>query len=256
MKQGGKDMCETIKITKRLILYAVLSLIAMILINVNIEKNIFFVDKAWISNDMLMNITGGLLAGFTAVVFEKVYKYRLDKAQAIRNLSAYLVMLYAELYYWICNIKELDDDKNVEIPQNLFSGKRPIIDTYLWNISNIDYCEFWHKGNLQKIVEDFAVEGIGKIRMLQSKMIYLNIALSEKQINVCKNAPYIENEYKVLHIISCELQQVCDNIESVLKQIEKTDKQFDWGVQKEKIVEGYLGLYPPKLEEFIGDEKR
>lgn len=187
-------MCETIKITKRLILYAVLSLIAMILINVNIEKNIFFVDKAWISNDMLMNITGGLLAGFTAVVFEKVYKYRLDKAQVIRNLSAYLVMLYAELYYWICNIKELDGDKNVEIPQNLFSGKKPIIDTYLWNILNIDYCEFWHKGNLQKIVEDFAVEGIDKIRMLQSKMIYLNIALNEKQINVCKNAPYTGNE--------------------------------------------------------------
>lgn len=39
-------MCETIKLTKRLMLYAVLSLIAMILINVNIEKNIFFVDKA------------------------------------------------------------------------------------------------------------------------------------------------------------------------------------------------------------------
>lgn len=93
-------------------------------------------DKAWISNDMLMNITGGLLAGFTAVVFEKVYKYRLDKEQAIRNLSAYLVMLYAELYYWICNIKELDGDKNVEIPQNLFSGKKPIIDIYLWNISS------------------------------------------------------------------------------------------------------------------------
>lgn len=248
-------MRETIKITKRLILYAVLSLIAMILINVNMEKNIFFVDKAWISNDMLMNITGGLLAGFTAVVFEKVYKYRLDKEQAIRNLSAYLVMLYAELYYWICNIKELDGDKNVEIPQNLFSGKKPIIDTYLWNISNVDYCEFWHKGNMQKAIEDFAVKGIGKIRILQSKMNYLNIALNEKQINVCENAPYTGNEYKVLHIISCELQQVCDNIESVLKQIEKTDKQFKWSVQKGKIVEGYIGLYPPNLEEFIGNEK-
>lgn len=248
-------MCETIKLTKRLMLYAVLSLIAMILINVNIEKNIFFVDKAWISNDMLMNITGGLLAGFTAVVFEKVYKYRLDKTQAIRNLSAYLVMLYAELYYWICNIKELDRDKNVQIPQNLFSGKKPIIDTYLWNISNIDYCEFWHKGNMQKAIEDFVVEGIGKIRILQSKMNYLNIALNEKQINACKNIPYTGNEYKVLHIILCELQQACDNIESILQEIEKIEKQFEWSVQKEKIVEGYIGLYPLNLEEFIRNEK-
>ena len=72
MKEG-EEMAQTIKLTKRLILYAGLSLIAMILVNVNMEESILFVDQAWISNDMIMNIVGGLLVGFVAVILEKVY---------------------------------------------------------------------------------------------------------------------------------------------------------------------------------------
>ena len=70
MKEG-EHTAQTIKLTKRLMLYAGLSLIAMILVNVNMEESIFFVDQAWISNDMIMNIVGGLLVGFVAVILEK-----------------------------------------------------------------------------------------------------------------------------------------------------------------------------------------
>lgn len=35
------------------------------------EESILFVDQAWISNDMIMNIVGGLLVGFVAVILEK-----------------------------------------------------------------------------------------------------------------------------------------------------------------------------------------
>ena len=254
MKEGEK-MAQTIKLTKRLILYAGLSLIAMILVNVNMEESIFFVDQAWISNDMIMNIVGGLLVGFVAVILEKVYKFKLDKAQALRNLSVYLMLLYGELYYWICNIEELEKDRKLEIPKNLFSGKKPIIESYLWNISRVDYCDFWRKGGMQEKFEMFAKDGIDEIRALQSKMFYLEIALNEKEINVCKNIPYTGDEYKVLHIISDWLQQACDDIEPVLQQIEKEEKNFDWKCQKEKIVENYTGLFTEDLKEFIKNEQ-
>lgn len=254
MKEG-EEMAQTIKLTKRLILYAGLSLIAMILVNVNMEESIFFVDQAWISNDMIMNIVGGLLVGLVAVILEKVYKFKLDKAQALRNLSVYLMLLYGELYYWICNIEELEKDRKLEIPKNLFSGKKPIIDSYLWNISRVDYCDFWRKGDMQEKFETFAKDGIDEIRALQSKMFYLEIALNEKEINICKNIPYTGDEYKVLLIISNRIQQACDDIESVLQQIEKEEKNFDWKCQKEKIVENYTGLFAEDLKEFIKNEQ-
>ena len=254
MKEG-EEMAQTIKLTKRLIVYAGLSLIAMILVNVNMEESILFVDQAWISNDMIMNIVGGLLVGFVAVILEKVYKFKLDKAQALCNLSVYLMLLYGELYYWICDIEELEKDRKLEIPKNLFSSKKQIVDSYLWNISRVDYCDFWRKGDMQEKFETFAKDGIDEIRALQSKMFYLEIALNEKEINVCKNIPYTGDEYKVLHIISDWLQQACDDIEPVLQQIEKEEKNFDWKCQKEKIVENYTGLFTEDLKEFIKNEQ-
>ena len=254
MKEG-EEMAQTIKLTKRLIVYAGLSLIAMILVNVNMEESILFVDQAWISNDMIMNIVGGLLVGFVAVILEKVYKFKLDKAQALCNLSVYLMLLYGELYYWICDIEELEKDRKLEIPKNLFSGKKQKIDSYLWNISRVDYCDFWRKGDMQEKFETFAKDGIDEIRALQSKMFYLEIALNEKEINICKNIPYTGDEYKVLLIISNRIQQACDDIESVLQQIEKEEKKFDWKCQKEKIVENYTGLFAEDLKEFIKNEQ-
>lgn len=195
------------------------------------------------------------LSMFYGFILEKVYKFKLDKAQALRNLSVYLMLLYGELYYWICNIEELEKDRKLEIPKNLFSGKKPIIESYLWNISRVDYCDFWRKGDMQEKFEMFAKDGIDEIRALQSKMFYLEIALNEKEINVCKNIPYTGDEYKVLHIISDWLQQACDDIEPVLQQIEKEEKNFDWKCQKEKIVENYTGLFTEDLKEFIKNEQ-
>ena len=58
-----------------------------------------------------------------------------------------------------------------------------------------------------------------------------------------------------MHIISDWLQQACDDIEPVLQQIEKEEKNFDWKCQKEKIVENYTGLFTEDLKEFIKNEQ-
>ena len=58
-----------------------------------------------------------------------------------------------------------------------------------------------------------------------------------------------------MHIISDWLQQACDDIEPVLQQIEKEEKNFDWKCQKEKIVENYIGLFAEDLKEFIKNEQ-
>lgn len=108
---------------------------------------------------------------------------------------------------------------------------------------------------MQEKFETFAKDGIDEIRALQSKMFYLEIALNEKEINICKNIPYTGDEYKVLLIISNRIQQACDDIESVLQQIEKEEKNFDWKCQKEKIVENYTGLFAEDLKEFIKNEQ-
>ena len=115
--------------------------------------------------------------------------------------------------------------------------------------------EMLNKAGMQEKFETFAKDGIDEIRALQSKMFYLEIALNEKEINICKNIPYTGDEYKVLLIISNRIQQACDDIESVLQQIEKEEKNFDWKCQKEIIVENYIGLFAEDLKEFIKNEQ-
>ena len=131
-------MSTEIKITKRLILYAIGLLLVAVIINVNMESHIWVLNSSFISNSLLLTLIGGVCTGITAVIVEKIYKYRLDKrinTFAIFQLSS---LLYAELYYWHCNINELNDNREIPIPENIFDNKIPLIRNYINQIASID----------------------------------------------------------------------------------------------------------------------
>lgn len=92
----NEHMQQEMRITKRLIVYAIISMIVAFLINVNIEMKLVCLDTVWISNELILSIVSGCFTGFLAVILEKIYKYRIDKSSAIIRLyyNLYMKVVY------------------------------------------------------------------------------------------------------------------------------------------------------------------
>ena len=247
----NEHMQQEMRITKRLIVYAIISMIVAFLINVNIEMKLVCLDTVWISNELILSIVSGCFTGFLAVILEKIYKYRIDKSIAIILLYYNLYMLYAECYYWICNIKELEADKKLKIPKELFSGKLPLMNCYLSVIRDTDYVCFFKKDTVMEMHENFCINVIYKIEKVFNETKCLEMALNIEEINKLTQEESCGETYRVLHIMSGELQNVCSDVEIFIMEIDKKDKRVDWSRDKRKIVKSYLGLYNFDLKKFF-----
>ena len=58
---------------------AVLTLIAAICVNINIETGIITLNTFVLSNNMALTLSSGVCTGVVVVLVEKIYKYYLDK---------------------------------------------------------------------------------------------------------------------------------------------------------------------------------
>ncbi len=246
-------MSTEIKITKRLILYAIGLLLVAVIINVNMESHIWVLNSSFISNSLLLTLIGGVCTGLTAVIVEKIYKYRLDKrinTFAIFQLSS---LLYAELYYWHCNINELNDNREIPIPENIFDNKIPLIRNYINQIASIDYCVFWGKDKLMVEQGAFKSTYFGQINKMLLDLGYFSRGILENRIEKLKgNMENLTDEYQVLQILDKSILQCMEIVDSYIGVIQIKDLQNSWEQQKKYLEGNYLGIYSVgKTKEFV-----
>ena len=137
------------------------------------------------------------------------------------------------------------------MPENLFSGKMPLMTSYLSMIRNMDYVCFFKKDSVMEMHENFCENNIYKIKEVLDETIYLKIALNEERIKKSKHKESSGEVYRVLHIISGDLQNICRELEIFITEIDKKDRRGDWSRDKWKIANGYLGVYSSDLEKFF-----
>ena len=247
-------MQQEIKIIKRLILYGILMLAVSILVNVNSEKMYIQINSPLISNNLALTLLGGVCTGIIAVLFEKIYAYHLNRLAITRSIYIDAIRLYAEIHYWICNIKELIADRNIGVPTNLFSHKLPEVNAYINKLKSYDYCNFLRKDSVNKAYEVFREQDSNAILCVLSKIYYLPIAINQSKIDeIQKNIQSKDYIYKVLSILENQLLLCEERIENLIDEVSKNGKLLDWDKDKSIILKGYNGVYAQSLEDFINE---
>lgn len=245
-------MKQEVKIIKRMIIYMILTFLVAFLANLNSENNFLSINSTILSNNFVLTIAGGICTGITAVLLEKIYKYHIDKVTMIQNMYVDAYMLYGEIYFWVCNIKELKQNREVQIPKNLFSNKQAYVYSYISRLINYGYCSFWMKNSLCSVFDSFQVDGFNYINKVLSLMGYLEISINESEIIKLKTGiDDKENVYKVLTIFEKKLLHCEQIIDSLLVELSKNSKNLDWEYHKNIIVNKNINIYGQSVEEFI-----
>ena len=143
-------MSTNIKIIKWLSAVAAIALVMTWCVSVNIETGWIVLNSSFISNNMLLTLFGGICTGLAAVLTEKIYKYFLDKASIKNYLYSNAMMLYSDFYYMHKDIESLFSDRTLDIPENLFSSRVPVMYNRLYNVAYTEYCVFNKKDKFNK----------------------------------------------------------------------------------------------------------
>lgn len=245
-------MEQEIKIIKHLILYGGILLIVALLANFNSEKMYISINSPIVSNNLVLTLAGGICTGITAVLLEKIFKYRLDKSNIIKSMYCDAVMIYSEMYYWMRNVEELCNDRNLPIPENLFSNNLPMVNSYICRLRCYDYSCFGKRDSVEKAHDAFKQKDLKDINDVFSCMNYYGIAITQSKINELDTG--IKNKddiYRVLTILDNKLICCEERIENLIKELDKADRTLSWEKDKDMIINGYYGIYGKTLEEFI-----
>ncbi len=247
-------MSANIKIIKRLMVIAVLTLIATICVNINIETGIIALNTFVLSNNIALTLSGGVCTGVVVVLAEKIYKYYLDKNATKYFLYNTMMMLYSDYYYTYRDIDKLLKNRNLIVPKNLFSYRMPTMQNRLGGIANTDYCVFKKKDKFMFVHNDFAQNKFIKLKNQLDQYIYFQIAYTEmemKQIMGIENAN--KNIYEVLNVLGGFSKEALGILNQYLDALQKdSPKKFNWSQNVETIHNSYLGLYNSgNVDEFL-----
>lgn len=247
-------MEQEIKIIKRLILYGGILLVVALLANINSEKTYIAINSPIVSNNLVLTLAGGICTGITAVLLEKIFKYRLDKSNIIKNMYYDAVMIYSELYYWSRNAEELCSNRKLPIPENLFSNNLPLVNSYICRLRCCDYSCFGKRDSVGEALDIFKQKDLQGINDVFSCMNYFRIAIAQSKINELETGVRNKDDiYRVLTILDNMLICCEEGIENLIKELDKADTTLRWEKDKEVIINGYFGVYGKSLEEFIGN---
>lgn len=243
-------MTQQVKVLKRLIWWAIGTAVIIILINLNVEVKFINVNLPIVSNQLFLAIVEGIFTGIVAVIAEKFYVYKLNKREVIEKLYDYLLVLYAEIYYWQCNINELEKDHKISLPKNLFENKRGYLLQLLDSVRWLDYDSF-QRNELQKSYREFVKSGIPNIKNMIKDTIYFEIEMIQTEIAKNEGTGYISRIYEVLYILNEKFEICRCKIENVLVIIDRLYNKVDWIGDKEIILSSYIGLYNASVKQFI-----
>lgn len=233
---------------------AVLTLIATICVNINIETGIIALNTFVLSNNIALTLSGGVCTGVVVVLAEKIYKYYLDKNATKYFLYNTMMMLYSDYYYTYRDIDKLLKNRNLIVPKNLFSYRMPTMQNRLGGIANTDYCVFKKKDKFMFVHNDFAQNKFIKLKNQLDQYIYFQIAYTEmemKQIMGIENAN--KNIYEVLNVLGGFSKEALGILNQYLDALQKdSPKKFNWSQNVETIHNSYLGLYNSgNVDEFL-----
>ena len=229
-------------------------------------------NSVLVSNNLLLALLTGAFTGIIAVLIEKIYLYRVHKNTLREWLYGQACMLYAEIYYWHCNIEELQDDKTKAIPPNLFSNKINMVTGILLNIVYTDYAVLFGTDNLLLEHTTFKTSDWIKIKRILDEHIYLDIALKTAELKCLNNkAECLENQlatgiseeiynvkkdyslvYATLKAYNTKLKNVVTRLDEYIVALQKDNpRKYDWERDKKRVHSGYIGIYTCSLDEFI-----
>ena len=252
-------MSTNIKIIKWLSAVAAIALVMTWCVSVNIETGWIVLNSSFISNNMLLTLFGGICTGLAAVLTEKIYKYFLDKASIKNYLYSNAMMLYSDFYYMHKDIESLFSDRTLDIPENLFSSRVPVMYNRLYNVAYTEYCVFNKKDKFMSTHNNFVNFEFVKLKNWMDKNIYFQIAIIKSKMCRTVNGATQkadENIYKTIKVIdiySKSAMEILDRYLSVLQN--ESSEKFNWEKNKEIIHKGYLGIYNSgNLDDFLKQE--
>lgn len=246
-------MKAEVKITKCILLCTIISLVFAVVININIDKELFIFGWKIVLDNFVLTLVCGIFTGSLVILIEKIYRYEMSKSSARFYLYNIAGDLYAEIYYWHRNIRELNNNKSLQIPINLFSNKMPMIQNMLSSIRHTDYYPFWKKERFFLKHEAFISNEYWELEKCFQNCVYFDFAINGKKYNLPVDYTKV---YDVLNILDTKFLVALDLIEKYLKSIEKTEKRYNWEMRKGKIQSSYLGLYNiENLDDFIARNK-
>ena len=249
-------MSAEVKLTKWLLFCTIILLIIAVLINLNIENSYIVLDSPFVSNNLALTLVGGVITGITAVIIEKLYRYKINKEFLQRFLWGRAAMLYGEIYHTHRTIEYVMGNKDIFPQEQIFINQVYKIQNIALEITNTDYQSFF-KDNLIKTHEKFRSGIHYKILFfhvdfdnLRSSINKFEIAKLEQKMLLLKNemkhidckpadTTYVEKYkiYYVLKILNQKLISYLDVIEHYMKAIQLDEpKEYDWDLLKCQII--------------------
>lgn len=248
-------MKQEIKISKYLIGILSIFLLLSVLVNYNSENGCIIINSSVLSNNLLLTLLGGICTGIIAVLIEKLYKYHLDIISIRQYIYYDAIILYSEIYYWICNIKELENNKQFDIPENIFSNKLLMVKNYIWRLKSYDYENFLKPDSIKKAHEVFILSDANYILEVLELMNYLTISILKYKINKLENN--VDNKddiYAVLSIIESKLLICNEKIEKLISVFDMVNVGKHWCDVKNEILNSCINCQ--SLEEFINKNSK
>lgn len=244
-------MRQEIKITKILMIYMAILLGIVFMVNYNMEKGSITLQSPFISNNLVFSLISGICTGFITVIIANLYKYHLDKREKRENIYVFLRSLYYELYYWKCNIEEIDTKNDVNGTVNFFESVWTKVEYLKNNLYNIGYCSFFYKDKIERIYENSLNEYLEKIPEINLTLKYYNCAVPTDKINEISNIKDVKTSFQILSILNKQLVNNINSLDEIIERFEKELKKERWKMDKTIIHNNYININSLDLDTFI-----
>ncbi|MBR1886425.1 MAG: hypothetical protein IJ812_08450 [Schwartzia sp.] len=256
-------MSAEVRISKWLLVWLFLLAICAFCINYNIETASISLNSPLISNNLALNVIGGVMTGLMAVLLEKLYSYYLNKKAVRTFLWLRARLLYGMIYTLSRNVEQVIINPAVSPFNNMFGDLIRIINNISLEIYNTDYSLFW-PNELLKAHKGFQIHDYMKIKLSMDGFIIYDLAISEFSLDenqykmnlleqhrnqMVSSIPDMRSErhrkiYDVLKVLNKFLYTDLRIVDSYLEAIQNDEPTvFDWNLEKQKIEQGYINPY-------------
>ena len=210
-----------------------------------------------ISSNFLFTVFGGVFASFCVVLIMEIIKYRLNKKVLENSIYQNLLIIYNLLKLEIQYSSIYKDNKNLPVPENLYTNNAQILNSYCCVVKYSDYC-LLKNTVLLKEVKRFQSDELPLIETHVRKGGFLGIAILQTKINMqntCYSPTFCDSlvSTAINNMIS-DAEVRCKAIESILSVLSSSyPKRFDWKKDKaasDEIKVDINTMYAPTAEFF------
>ena len=249
-------MSENKKVMRYLTIISIISIIITYIFCLAVSYN--WKELKWIPYSFLIGIFSGIFASTLVALLIEFKSYRNHKQATESKIKAILLVLYIEIHKQYSHALMFLNNKEHEVPKELFDERRNTIDNLAKELFDFDYEPITTKKNeFYQAFEEYKGTKFTALKEYLGMFKYYKIGINTENIKALENGNGFKptSEYELIRV---SLKKITDNAKNRLNDIDtvlSSDPKSNscWKSNKKEIDNNLpsIEMYDGRVDEFF-----